>query len=403
MILNHVRLIRELSSGISTESGFVRVEKDMITEVSDRPYSLADESSVNTNIGNTEDIDMVDCKGKTLIPGLIDLHTHITVLNQVGFNCLHSDMELLTTAAEHAAHYLDMGFTTIRDCGSIHRVANEVKHMAQIGLIEAPGLITCGRAVMPTEGSEDHIMAQHVHFADTVDEVRKAARQEIAEGADFLKVFASGAAAVATGVPEQSIMFPEEIRAAVETAERKGRYVAAHCHGDNAVRNSILAGVRTIEHATLISDETLELAAVQGAYLIPTLAVMHISDGPRKDYWEKRLGPMFRHCTEKMAKAYEMGLYLGFGTDCAAGDFCYDNGIEFRFRRENCGMKDLDILLQCTRNNAVIAGIEDRVGMIRKGMSADLILVDGKPDLDIRCMYHRPKLVMKRGKIVRRM
>lgn len=262
MILNHVRLIRELSSGISTESGFVRVEKDMITEVSDRPYPLADETAVNTNIGNTEDIDMVDCKGKTLIPGLIDLHTHITVLNQVGFNCLHSDMELLTTAAEHAAHYLDMGFTTIRDCGSIHRVANEVKHMAQIGLIEAPDLITCGRAVMPTEGSEDHIMAQHVHFADTVDEVRKAARQEIAEGADFLKVFTSGAAAVATSVPEQSIMFPEEIRAAVETAERKGRYVAAHCHGDNAVRNSILAGVRTIEHATLISDETLELAAV---------------------------------------------------------------------------------------------------------------------------------------------
>ena len=99
MILNHVRLIRELSSGISTESGFVRVEKDMITEVSDRPYPLADETAVNTNIGNTEDIDMVDCKGKTLIPGLSDLHTHITVLNQVGFNCLHSDMELLTTAA----------------------------------------------------------------------------------------------------------------------------------------------------------------------------------------------------------------------------------------------------------------------------------------------------------------
>lgn len=401
MILNHVRLVGELSSGTASESGFVRVENGMITEVSDTPFRSTDKISGKTGTENAEDITVLDCKGKTLLPGLIDLHTHITVLNQVGFDCLHSDMTLLTTAAEHASHYLDMGFTTIRDCGSIHRVANEVKHMVQIGLIDAPDLITCGKAIMPTEGNERHIMAQHVHFADTADEVRKAARKEIAEGADFVKIFASGAAAISTGVPEQSIMFPDEIETAVKTAERKGRYVAAHCHADDAVRNSILAGVKTIEHATLISDETLKLAAEKKTYLIPTLAVMYVSDSPRKEYWESRLGPMLRHCTEKMTKAYEMGMYLGFGTDCAAGDFCYENGIEFRFRREKCGMKALDILLQCTRNNAVIAGIDNRVGSIRKGLAADLILVNGKPDQDISCMYHRPDLVIKRGKIVR--
>ena len=114
----------------------------------------------------------------------------------------------------------------------------------------------------------------NVHFADTSEEVRKAAREEIAEGADFVKIFASGAAAISTGVPKQSIMFPEEICSAVETAERKGCYVAAHCHGDDAIRTSILAGVKTIEHATLISDETLELAAEKKSWLIPTLAVM---------------------------------------------------------------------------------------------------------------------------------
>lgn len=391
MILNHVRLVKELSSSVSTESGYVRIENGIIAEVSKKPYNVTEDNGEK----------VTDCGGKTLLPGLIDLHTHITVLNQVGFECLHSDMELLTTAAKHATAYLDMGFTTIRDCGSIHRVANEVKHMVQIGLIDAPDLITCGRAIMPTEGSEKHMMAQHVHFADTADEVKKAARQEMAEGADFVKIFASGAAAIATGVPQQSIMFQEEIEAAVKTAERKGCYVAAHCHADEAIKNCIHGGVRTIEHATLISDETLELAAKSGSYLVPTLAVMYVSDGPRKAYWEKRLGPMFGHCTEKMAKAYEMGMYLGFGTDCSAGDYCYDNGIEFKFRKENCGMKDLDILLQCTRNNAVIAGIEDKVGQIRKGLVADMILVDGKPDKDISCMYHKPDLVIKRGKVVR--
>lgn len=391
MILNHVRLVKELSSGVSTECGYVRVENEIITEVSGKPYIVTED--------NREEI--IDCKGKTLIPGLIDLHTHITVLSQIGFECLHSDMELLTAAAKHAAEYLDMGFTTIRDCGSIHRVANEVKHMVQIGLMDAPDLITCGRAIMPTEGSKEHMMAQHVHFADTVDEVKKAARGEMAEGADFVKIFASGAAAVETGVPQQSIMFPEEIEAAVKTAQRKGCYVAAHCHADEAIRNCIESGVKTIEHATLISDKTLALAAESDSYLIPTLAVMYISDGPRKAYWEKRLGPMLRHCTDKMAKAYEMGMYLGFGTDCCAGDFCYNNGIEFKFRKENCGMKDLDILLQSTRNNAVIAGIEDKTGLVRKGLMADLLLIDGKPDQDISCMYRKPDVVMKRGKLVR--
>ena len=391
MILNHARLVKELSSGVSTECGYVRIENEIITEVSEKPYIVTED--------NREEI--TDCKGKTLIPGLIDLHTHITILSRIGFECLHSDMELLTAAAKHATEYLDMGFTTIRDCGSIHRVANEVKHMTQLGLIDAPDLITCGRAIMPTEGSKEHMMAQHVHFADTVDEVKKAARQEMAEGADFVKIFASGAAAIKTGVPQQSIMFPEEIESAVKTAERKGCYVAAHCHADEAIRNCIERGVKTIEHATLISDKTVALAAESDSYLIPTLAVMYISDGPQKAYWEKRLGSMFRHCTEKMAKAYAMGMYLGFGTDCCAGDFCYNNGIEFKFRKENCGMKDLDILLQSTRNNAVIAGIENKIGLVRKGLMADLILIDGKPDQDISCMYQKPDLVMKRGKVAR--
>lgn len=392
MILNHVRLVRELADGMTTEDGYVRVDKGIIREVSGTAYNLKNK--------NHEKI--LDCEGKTLLPGLIDLHTHITVLNRVGFECLHSDMELLITAAKQATKYLDMGFTTIRDCESIHRVANEVRHMVQIGLINGPDLITCGRAIMPSEGDENQMMAQHVSFADTTDEVKKAVRQEIAQGADFVKIFASGAAAVDTGIPQQSIMFPEEIETAVATAERKGCYVTAHCHSDEAIRNCILAGVKTIEHATLISEETLELAAEKDAYLIPTLAVMYVSDGPYKDYWEQRLGPMFRHCTQKMAKAYELGLFLGFGTDCSAGDYCYENGMEFRYRKENCGMKDLDILLQCTRNNAVIAGIQDKVGTIKKDLLADMILVGGKPDQDISNLYHRPDLVIKKGKIINR-
>lgn len=102
-----------------------------------------------------------------------------------------------------------------------------------------------------------------------------------------------------------------------------------------------------------------------------------------------------------MQRAYQAGLKLGFGTDCAAGSYEYENGTEFRFRKENCHMKDIDILLQATVINAEIAGIDNVVGQIKNGMRANLILVDGKPDKDISAMYHRPCKVWKNGKLVR--
>lgn len=388
MILTNVRLVPELASGMRTEHGTVTIEAGKITDVSEKV---------------SDDPQAVDCGGMTLLPGLIDMHTHMTVLHQVGYAEIHSDMRLLTAAAKHATQYLDYGFTTIRDCGSIHRVANEVRNMVQAGILEAPDIIACGRSIMPTEGPENHLLAQRVHFADGAEEMRKAVRVEIGEGADFIKIFASGAAANPSGVPAECIMTEEELVTAVETAKRKGRYVAAHCHSDDAIRVCLLHGVHSIEHATLISDETLRLAEKKKdeVFLIPTLAVMYVGDGPNKAYWESRLGPMFRHCTAQMAKAYQAGMKLGFGTDCCAGDYCYENGIEFKYRKENCGMKDLDILLQATKYNAEIAGISDRVGEIRRGLDADLILADGKPDEDISVMYRKPEKVWKKGKLVR--
>ena len=178
-------------------------------------------------------------------------------------------------------------------------------------------------------------------------------------------------------------------------------YVAAHCHADEAIRLCAESGAYTIEHATLISDETLDLICeLPGCCLIPTLAVMYLGEDP-DPYWQKRLGPMFEHCTGMMEKAYLRGEKLGFGTDCAAGSEEYEKGIEFRFRKENCHMKDIDILLQATRYSAEIAGIDDVKGQIAEGFDADFILVDGRPDEDISAMYKRPDKVWKHGVMVR--
>lgn len=391
MILTNCRLVPELSGGVGSACGTVVIEGGKIASVTD---------------GLCQAAGVVDCGGKTLLPGLIDLHTHITVLNGIGLDKIHDVQALLVTAAKQATRYLDSGFTTIRDCGSTLRVANYVRDMVRNGTIDAPDMITCGKALMPiSEGDENWPMAKHISPSDGPQEVLKNARTEIGMRADFVKIFASGAAANPSGKVEQSVMMPEEIRAAATAALRKGTYVASHCHADDAIRSCAENGVYTIEHATLISDETLDRIISMGAKirLIPTLAVMHIADGPQKEYWQARLGPMFAHCTAMMEKAYHSGLKLGFGTDCAAGTFAYENGIEFRFRKENCRMEDLDILLQATKINAEIAGISDSVGEIKAGLKANLILVDGKPDQDISVMYQKPCKVWKSGKLVRGM
>lgn len=389
MILTNCRLVPELSGGIGSDCGTVTIENGKIVSV------IAERSQA---------ADAVDCGGKTLLPGLIDLHTHITFLGGIGLDKVHDEQALLVDAAKQATRYLDSGFTTIRDCGSTLRVANYVRDMVRNGTIDAPDMITCGRALMPiSEGDKNWAMAQHITTSDGPQEVLKNARIELGMRADFVKIFASGAAANPCGKVEQSIMMPEEIRSAVEAASRKGTYVAAHCHADDAIRTCVENGVYTIEHATLISDETLDkvLAMDNKVRLIPTLAVMYIADGPHKAYWQARLGPMFDLCTAMMEKAYKAGLELGFGTDCAAGSFEYENGIEFRFRKENCHMGDLDILLQATKINAEIAGISDSVGEIKPGLKANLILVDGKPELDISAMYQLPCRVWKNGNLVR--
>ena len=279
-----------------------------------------------------------------------------------------------------------------------------------------PALVEAGVDVLCIDSSEGYSEWQsrtigwiREHYGDTVkvgagNVVDAEGFRFLAEaGADFVKIFASGAAANPSGKVEQSIMTPDEIRSAVEAAARKGSYVAAHCPADAAVRCCAENGVRTIEHATLMSERTLDAILAMGAQvrLVPTLAVMHIGDGPQKAYWQARLGPMFAHCTGIMQRAYQAGLKLGFGTDCAAGSYEYENGTEFRFRKENCHMKDIDILLQATVINAEIAGIDNVVGQIKNGMRANLILVDGKPDKDISAMYHRPCKVWKNGKLVR--
>ena len=234
-------------------------------------------------------------------------------------------------------------------------------------------------------------------FADGPYAFRAAARRELAEHADFIKLMASGAAFHPQGVPKEPIIAPDELREAVETAARKGTYVAAHAHADGAIRACIEAGVRTVEHATYLSDETLSLLErTEGCYLVPTLAAMFVSGPDESGFWHERLGAMLDACCAGLQKAYREGLPIGFGTDCAPFSRQYREGTEFAYRKENCGMADADILRQATEVSARIAGLADR-GEIRPGFRADLALWDGDPSAEIMELAKPPAAVWLDG------
>lgn len=390
MYLGNCKLLAPFTDGFACENGYVEIQGGRIVSVGEKLQENAKE--------------IVDCGGKTLLPGLIDLHTHVTMLGGVGVSEAADPMQVLVAAAEQAGRYLQYGFTTIRDCGSIGRSANYVKRLIDKGLMEGPEILACGETLMPSVVSRRRSLASIIHFCDGTEEFRKGVREEVAELADFVKIYASGSAMNPTGVPKNPIMTFEEICAAVETAKANDLYVAAHCHADLAIRNCIEAGVHTIEHATYLSDETIGLLMeTEDVYLVPTFSAMYVSqtDPKEREFWLARLTPMLENCARAIEKAYRAGAKLGFGTDSAPVSPQYEKGVEFRYRKDYCHMENVDILLQATKWNAQIAGIDKRVGEIKKGMQADLILVEGDPLEDLSVMYQPPVNVWKKGKLVK--
>lgn len=281
MLLNHCRLYAPLSGGFAGEDCCVELDGGKITAVGPARPDTAE---------------AFDCGGQTLLPGLIDLHTHITFLRNVGVAQAHDPMQLVVEAAAQADRYLRHGFTTIRDCGSIRRSANYARQLIDRGLMAGPDILACGQTLMPSVTASTGV-GDITHYCDGAEEYRKAVREEVAAQADFIKIYASGSAFSPTGVPKHPIMTIEEIRTAVNTARANGLYVAAHCHADSAIRDCVQAGVRTIEHVTYLSEATTDLLlASEDSYLVPTLAAMYVSqtDPQERSFWLARLTPCWR-------------------------------------------------------------------------------------------------------------
>lgn len=391
------------------EGADVVIEGGVIREISDRPQ-----------VGEA---DIVDCGGRVLMPGLIDAHVHVYA---AGLNLVRLAQSPVSYLAHFAAQFmrssLDRGFTTLRDVGGADvGLALAIKD----GLLDrVPRLFYGGRVISQTGGHGDFRPGDHAldatHYcgcshapdpmaviADGADAVRKAVREELRRGASHIKIMASGGVASPTDPLDRCQYSDDEIRAAVEEAERAGSYVAAHCHPAKAVRRAAALGVKSIEHGTLIDRATAEFVAQRGSFVVPTISTLIalFEEGQKLGFPKVSMDKVGRVADAALSSLEIMksaGVKMGLGTDLL-GSLHVRQSTEFTLRAKV--LPAIDILRSACTVNAELLGQTGTLGCIRHGATADLLVLDGNPLEDMSVLGSagdRIPIIMKDGRFHKR-
>ena len=394
---------------VDTQSGEITTEKTIV--VRDNKIHMVLDGYV---LVKSADAITIDLKSKVVLPGLIDFHVHIekefnrnTRLNSYILN----EADIAFNSVGFAKTTLLNGFTSVRDLGgngvnlSIRKAINEGKIPGPRVFTAGKSLATTGGHADPTNGSSRKLIGNpgpKEGVVNSVEDARKAVRQRYKNGADWIKITATGGVLSVAKSGDNPQFTIEEIKAICETAKDYGMYVAAHAHGDEGMRRAIIGGVKTIEHGTYMSTGTMELMKKYNAYLVPTITA-------GKEVAEKAkiagfypdivvpkalaVGPQIQGT---FASAYKKGVGIAFGTD--AGVFKHgNNGKEFGFMVE-AGMPAMETIQSATVTNAMLLNMESEIGQIKKGFYADIIAVEEDPTKNIATMEN-VVFVMKDGKV----
>lgn len=385
------------NGGEPLEKGAVVVDGEKILQVCDQ-----------AELGIYPDAEVIEVPNGTILPGLIDLHVHIGGLGKIFSMSPH---EATVRALPKLKEVLHSGYTTVRECGGI---GVYIRSAQEEGLFESPRINSAGLGVFQTGGHGDAIKGLYMPTgmpknllttwglcADGEAEVRQQCRYTLSQGADFIKI------ATSSGVNSNcktvnKVEFSEaEVRAAVEEAEHFGTYVCSHAVSNGGIKLAAKCGVRTIEHATFLDEEAVELIARADAYVIPTFGLCKVQYDMR-DHLDPIVGKKIKIAYEEHIRTFELafqyGLKIGTGTDFFPGP---DNAMELEFL-VGLGMKPMAAIQAATKTGAEVL-MRDDIGVLEKGRLADIIVVDGDPLQNISLLRksENVKIVMQGGKLVK--
>jgi len=388
----------------------VFVQGDLICEVSARPP-------------NPGDGDVIDCGGKVLLPGLIDAHIHAYAMSVNFYENVGAPPTMSGVwASLMLGRMLQRGFTSVRDTGG----AEYGLAMAlQKGFLQGPRLFYCGQALSQTGGHGDfrnpQVYTLHDNevlacgcgriglitaTVDGVDAIRRIVRENLFRGASFIKFTGSGGVS-STGDKLASIQFADdEIRAIVDEVERHGAYCTSHIHPDAALKRAIRLGVHCIEHGTLVEPDTARMAADHGTYIVPTMAVIHALgvEGKALGYPPQSLAKLEEIGSQAVARLQhfkDAGVKIGYGTDLLGATERYQCA-EFTLRSPI--YSPYEVLVQATSANAEIIGQKGKLGVIRAGACADILVAAADPLADVKVLADDGRqldLIMRGGDVVR--
>ena len=393
---------------LDVDSGKLQNEKTLV--ISDNRIVAVENGFIQ---GSGED-ELIDLRAFTVLPGLIDMHVHIEGQSSPDryikqFTANPADVAF--EAAVYAERTLMAGFTTVRDLGG-SGVNIALRKAIAKGLTPGPRIFTCGKAIATTGGHADPTNGRSYELmgdpgpkegvVNSPEDGKKAVRQRYKEGADVIKITATGGVLSVAKNGQNPQFTIEEIKAITQTAKDYGMLSAAHAHGDEGMQRAIKGGINTIEHGTMMSEETMELMKEYGVYMVPTISAGKEAarNAEIPGYFPevvakkaREIGPLIQ---DTFSRAYKKGVPIAFGTD--AGVFPHGkNAGEFTYMVA-AGMPAADAIKAATITNATLLGMGDSLGQLKSGFLADIIAVEGNPMDDVSVL-ERVQFVMKDGKV----
>ncbi|HEV8225406.1 MAG TPA: amidohydrolase family protein [Methylomirabilota bacterium] len=411
LYLKNLRLIDGTGAPARAGAALI-IEGDTLVHVG--PLAATDEP-------RGSDVETMDLDGRTVIPGLVEAHIHLSynhvkVIADLDLNCPPEYSTL--KAARNAELALACGYTAARSAGAVHRIDAALKQAINEGLYPGPRLLAASRDICATGGMADWNpsylklgMEGLALIADGPDEVRAAVRRSIKDGADVVKCYVGGDALLPHTPIGDCTYTLAEVVALVDESHMRGRMTAAHVRGQRSSRVAAEAGVDSLEHATYADDETLGLIADRGLTLVPGLRYLYsiLENGPAFGIGEEIIGPSgLRDEIKQAADTYRRAKDLGIRM-CPGGDFGFawnphgEYAKDIQVFVDVIGYSPLEAISCATRNGAELMRMADRIGTLQPGKLADLVVVDGDPLRDISVLQDRPRLsVMQGGRFVTR-